>query len=250
MRYATEYNDWDDDFINDEDDVSHDLADSDDEVLANDDECVMSASVARGHDGDGGDDDPRRPPLRSIRISCRGEGGRKPNMGGRAAGILGTRGETMNLRLKKNMDEWGPLKIRFNTLPEPFKMLKTGQRARSSVGRDPGHLFSLEISRWRAQRLESTRPSSRPSSTHIRMVANMRRTRRGDDPAEGSRNQYADGCALHRGPDNGHVRSDDQMSQLLTQLESQHEVCGGNESGEIGDDEPGADEDADGDEEF
>ncbi|GKB21336.1 hypothetical protein Tco_0855259, partial [Tanacetum coccineum] len=26
----------------------------------------------------------------------------------------------------------------------------------------------------------------------------------GDDPDEGSRRQYADGCALHRGPDNGH----------------------------------------------
>ncbi|GKC80189.1 hypothetical protein Tco_1130963, partial [Tanacetum coccineum] len=67
--------DEDDDFINDEDGVPYDLADSDDEVLANDDddddECVMSASVARGHDGDGGGDDPRRPLLRSIRISCR-----------------------------------------------------------------------------------------------------------------------------------------------------------------------------------
>ncbi|GJV99573.1 hypothetical protein Tco_1554825 [Tanacetum coccineum] len=68
-----------------------------------------------------------------------------------------------------------------STLPEPFKMLKTGQRSRSSVGRDPGHLLSSEISRWRAPRLE-----------------------RGYDPAEGSRCQYADGCALHRGPDNGH----------------------------------------------
>ncbi|GJX11748.1 hypothetical protein Tco_0201607, partial [Tanacetum coccineum] len=44
------------------------------------------------------------------------------------------------------------------------------------------------------------------------------------------------------------VRSDDRMSQLLTQLESQHEVGGGNGSGGGGDDEPGADEDAGGDE--
>ncbi|GKB01192.1 hypothetical protein Tco_0829236 [Tanacetum coccineum] len=34
------------------------------------------------------------------------------------------------------------------------------------------------------------------------------------------------------------VRSDDQMSQLLTQLQSQHEVGSGNRSGGAGDDEP------------
>ncbi|GJX72862.1 hypothetical protein Tco_0311457 [Tanacetum coccineum] len=33
------------------------------------------------------------------------------------------------------------------------------------------------------------------------------------------------------------VRSDDKMSQLLTQLQSQHEVGSGSESGEGGDDE-------------
>ncbi|GKE55311.1 hypothetical protein Tco_1494496 [Tanacetum coccineum] len=39
------------------------------------------------------------------------------------------------------------------------------------------------------------------------------------------------------------IRSDDQMSQLLTQLESQHEVGGASKSGGGGDDEPSADED-------
>nr|GFC69811.1 hypothetical protein [Tanacetum cinerariifolium] len=39
------------------------------------------------------------------------------------------------------------------------------------------------------------------------------------------------------------------MSQLLTQLESHHKVGGGSESGEGGDDEPGADEDVNEDEE-
>ncbi|GJZ79711.1 hypothetical protein Tco_0644548, partial [Tanacetum coccineum] len=51
----------DDDFIDDEDDVPRDLADSDDEVLANDDDGAMSIVVARGHSGDGGGDDPSRP---------------------------------------------------------------------------------------------------------------------------------------------------------------------------------------------
>ncbi|GKA03300.1 hypothetical protein Tco_0676081 [Tanacetum coccineum] len=45
------------------------------------------------------------------------------------------------------------------------------------------------------------------------------------------------------------VKSDDEMSQLLTQLESQHEVGGGSGSGRSEDVEPGADEDAGGDEE-
>ncbi|GJU48188.1 hypothetical protein Tco_1217743 [Tanacetum coccineum] len=45
------------------------------------------------------------------------------------------------------------------------------------------------------------------------------------------------------------VKSDDRMSQLLTQLELQHEVCGGSGSGRGGDNEPNADEDAKGDDE-
>ncbi|GJX84572.1 DIE2/ALG10 family protein, partial [Tanacetum coccineum] len=277
--------DEDDDFIDDKDDVPLDLADSDDEVLANDDDDdvdIMSATVARGHGGDGGGDDPSRPPQRLIRTGCRGVGGRKPNRGGRAAGRLGTRDETRNLGLNKIVDEWGSLKIRFewndrstmlhlgehaaqwsnlvgeivreflmyypswhkikeekkarvlgklmqhfdltphirfklwpkikkgidqhmakasdpdlprtssrrsgirrltiglviSTLPERFKMLKTGQRARSSTDRDPGYLLSSEINRWRAPRLVSTRPLSRPSSTHILMAVNLCRTRR------------------------------------------------------------------------
>ncbi|GKB75756.1 hypothetical protein Tco_0942651, partial [Tanacetum coccineum] len=40
------------------------------------------------------------------------------------------------------------------------------------------------------------------------------------------------------------VRSNDRMSQLLTQLQLQHEVGGGSDSGVVEDDEPGADEDA------
>nr|GEZ06883.1 hypothetical protein [Tanacetum cinerariifolium] len=60
---------------------------------------------------------------------------------------------------------------------EPFKMVKTGQRARSSAGRDPNHLLSSKISKWRAPRLKSTLSSSRPSSTAILMAANLRRTR-------------------------------------------------------------------------
>ncbi|GJU82264.1 hypothetical protein Tco_1284629 [Tanacetum coccineum] len=65
--------DEDDDFIDNEDDVPHDLADYDDEVLANDDDDNdddMSTTAARGHSGDGGGDDPSRTPLRPIGTDC------------------------------------------------------------------------------------------------------------------------------------------------------------------------------------
>ncbi|GJS62522.1 retrotransposon protein, putative, ty3-gypsy subclass [Tanacetum coccineum] len=77
----------------------------------------MSADVARGHGGDGGDD--YRPPTHHISTSCggcfanRGKGTRKPNFGGRKAGRLHTRQETRNLGLKKITDDKGPVPIWF-----------------------------------------------------------------------------------------------------------------------------------------
>ncbi|GJU84811.1 zinc finger, CCHC-type containing protein [Tanacetum coccineum] len=113
--------DEDDDIIDDEDALPHDLADSDDEDLVNveDDDGVevMSADVARGHGGDGGGDD--RPPSHHIPTGCggcfanRGKGTRKANLGGRKAGRLHTRQETRNLGLKKITDDKGPVPIRF-----------------------------------------------------------------------------------------------------------------------------------------
>ncbi|GKF39318.1 hypothetical protein Tco_0119379 [Tanacetum coccineum] len=66
--------DEDDDIIDEEDPIPHDLADSDDEDLVNldidDGVNVMSADVARGHDGDGGGDD--HPPPYQIPHRLRG----------------------------------------------------------------------------------------------------------------------------------------------------------------------------------
>ncbi|GJZ34483.1 retrotransposon protein, putative, ty3-gypsy subclass [Tanacetum coccineum] len=113
--------DEDDDIIDDEDALPHDLADSDDEDLVNVDDDdgvdVMSTDVARGYGGDGGSDD--RPPTHYIPTGCggcfanRGKGTRKPNLGGRKAGRLHTRQETRNLGLKKITDDKGPVPIRF-----------------------------------------------------------------------------------------------------------------------------------------
>ncbi|GJZ78413.1 hypothetical protein Tco_0643250 [Tanacetum coccineum] len=113
--------DEDDDIIDEEDPIPYDLADSDDEDLVNldidDGVNVMSADVARGHDGDGGSDD--RPPPYQIPTGCggclgnRGTGTRKPNLGGRRAGMMHTRQETRNLRLKAITDKNSPVPIRF-----------------------------------------------------------------------------------------------------------------------------------------
>nr|GEX31170.1 acidic leucine-rich nuclear phosphoprotein 32 family member A [Tanacetum cinerariifolium] len=56
----------------------------------------MSADVARSYGSDGG-----------------GKGKRKPNLGGRAAGRLNTRGKTRNLFLKEIRDTKGPVPIQF-----------------------------------------------------------------------------------------------------------------------------------------
>nr|GFB38382.1 hypothetical protein [Tanacetum cinerariifolium] len=102
----------DDDIIDEEDPIPHDLADSDDQDLVNldiDDGVNMSADVARGHDGDGGGDD--RPPPYQIPTDCKGT--RKHNLGGRRASRLHTRQETWNLGLKAITDKNGPVPIRF-----------------------------------------------------------------------------------------------------------------------------------------
>ncbi|GJY40937.1 hypothetical protein Tco_0428207 [Tanacetum coccineum] len=106
--------DEDDDIIDDEDALPHDLIDYDDEDLVNvddDDDVAMSADVARGHDGDGSIDD--RPHPHQIGGSCRGKGTRKPNLGGRKADRLNTHKKTRNLGLRKITYQFGPQVIRF-----------------------------------------------------------------------------------------------------------------------------------------
>nr|GEY01535.1 hypothetical protein [Tanacetum cinerariifolium] len=128
--------DDDDDFIDDEDGVHHDLADFDDEDLVNDeddDEVAtvnyssdeeMSTVVAHGHGGDGSGDDPFSPPPRSIGIDCLAiKEGRR---GGRDGGRKGVRKETRNLELKKCVDEYCPLKIMFK-YNDKGTMLHVGQ---------------------------------------------------------------------------------------------------------------------------
>ncbi|GJS30699.1 hypothetical protein Tco_0491319 [Tanacetum coccineum] len=126
--------DEDDDIIDEEDPILHDLADSDDEDLVNldidDGVNVMSADVARGHDGDGGGDD--RPPPYQIPTGCGGclgKGTRKPNLGGRRAGRMHTRQKTRNLGLKTITDKIGPVPIRPSLTCVPTWNTIAGQKS-------------------------------------------------------------------------------------------------------------------------
>ncbi|GJX30113.1 hypothetical protein Tco_0238192 [Tanacetum coccineum] len=188
--------------------LPHDLADFNDEVLANDDDDdigVMSATVARGHGGDGGGDDPSRPPPRPIGIGCRGVGGRKATRGGSKQG---THKETRNLWLKKVTDEYGPLKIRFefNDKGMTLHLSENFTRWNNLIDYwlDPKHAARVAQN---AQNRAKSKVFCRQGSHSLAVFRDHQMessATRGDALAEGFRRQYADGCALHRGPDNGH----------------------------------------------
>ncbi|GJZ29913.1 hypothetical protein Tco_0574960, partial [Tanacetum coccineum] len=193
----------------------------------------ISADLARGHGG--GD----RPPSRQIGTGCRGKN----------FWIIVREAETPQERQesRQTRDPRGNQEPRQHFDLTPHIQSKLWPRIQKGIDQ---HLAKVYIDNNSSLRKEH-------------WVLKLDGTR-GNDPAEGSRHQYADGCALHQGPDNDHgskrqaagahfrcwmiVMSDDRMSQLLTQLESQHEVGGGSGSGGGGDDEPGADEDANGNE--
>nr|GFA44445.1 hypothetical protein [Tanacetum cinerariifolium] len=139
--------DEDDDIIDDEDALPHDLADSDDEDLINvDDDGVdkISTDVARSHDGED------RPPPHHVPTGCggcfanRGKGKRKPNLGGRAAGRLHTRDKTRNLSLKEIMDKKGPVSIGLRGGPLYYpSWLKVPKERKATLITDIGTQFDL-----------------------------------------------------------------------------------------------------------
>ncbi|GJS93019.1 hypothetical protein Tco_0799987 [Tanacetum coccineum] len=282
--------DEDDDFIDDEDVVPHDLADSDDVFLANDDDdddvAIVYSNVARGHGGDSGGDD--RPPPRPICTGCRGEAENPTGEAGKPgpqkirfkfndkgtllplgdhatqwsnliseiirefpiyypcwhkikpkkkAGVLGTLKQQFDLTPHIQSNLWPTIQkgieqhlakasdpdilrtsskligisrltigLILRTLSEPFKMLKTGQRAKSSDDKDPGHLLSSEISRWESSEgLVSTSPSFQDyfvtnTIDGVILCAGERvEFNVGDADAQGSRRQYADGVLAGQG---------------------------------------------------
>ncbi|GKD53406.1 hypothetical protein Tco_1286793 [Tanacetum coccineum] len=312
--------DEDDDIIDDEDALPHDLADSNDEDLFNvndDDDVAMSADVAKGH---GGDD---RPPPHQIGGGCRGKGTRKPNLGGKKAGRLNTRKETRNLGLRKITDQFGPQAIRFewndrgtlmplgdhaahwaNLLGEIVRVFpmhfcswhnileeqKAGVmgKIRTQIDLTPHiqsdlwpkikkgiqqHLAkiytnnktSLKAEHWAANPDDGTYDNVARCAQNARNRAkSMIICRQGSRSLTVLRDRQMESSATREYPSliqtyfDTHtvdgvflrdeerllLRSDDKMSQLLTQLQSQHKVGSGSGSGGGGDDEPGDDEDA------
>nr|GEV25152.1 hypothetical protein [Tanacetum cinerariifolium] len=172
----------DNDIIDDEDALPHDLADSNDENLINVDDDNDVAVVASGHGGNGSGDDYLPP--HHTGSDYRGKGTQKPNLRGRKDGRLNIYKESRNLGLRKIMDQLGPQigmrRLPFGliprTLPGVFKMLKTRKRAWSYAGRDPGHFLSSEIGRVLARRGRDILVLSDPRCTCIGDVVELKRT--------------------------------------------------------------------------
>nr|GEU46196.1 hypothetical protein [Tanacetum cinerariifolium] len=260
--------DEDDDFIYDEDVVPHDLPDSDDEVLANDDVDDMSAAVARGQDGG---DDPS--PLHKIRFEFSNKG-TLLHRDDHAAQWSNLVGEIV-MEFLMNYPSWH--KIEEILLPDGTCDVE------SIKSRPPENIkqekWDKQIHYWletkhaaralqNAQNREKRRSSadrdpdgelqdSRVPVLHPNLLRHTYCCRQicagqgGDDPAEGSRLQYNDRVLAGQGRD---VISINEPQCTYTyadvnELELQHEVDGGSGSDGGGDDDLGADEDADGDEE-
>nr|GEV72858.1 hypothetical protein [Tanacetum cinerariifolium] len=107
----------DNDIIDDEDALPHDLADSDDEDLINVDDDDVD-DVARSHDGKGGGED--RPP-HHVPTGCEGCFANR-------AGRLHTCDKTRNLSLKEITDKKGPVLIRFE-VRDKQTLMPLGDRA-------------------------------------------------------------------------------------------------------------------------
>ncbi|GJZ06477.1 probable carboxylesterase 12 [Tanacetum coccineum] len=178
------------------------------------------------------------------------------NRGGEEGGGLGKANgcvmwQASNLDLSRTSSRKSGISIltiglTLSKLPEAFKMLKTRQRARSSAGSDPGHLLSSKTSKWRAPRLESANIDDGVPYIEDQIMAMVRKGKqRGHIPVVGRvlAGQGRDAISINE-PRCTHTDAevvtvnDDHVSEMLTQLESQHEVCGGRGSGGGGDDEP------------
>nr|GEZ10417.1 hypothetical protein [Tanacetum cinerariifolium] len=157
----------DDDIIDDEDALPHDLAYSDEEDLVNvddDDGVDMSADVSQGHSGDGNGDD--RPPTHHIPTSCRGcfvnQGElikEIPLYYPSWQKVPAKRKAVIVTKIGIGMPRF-PSGMIPGTKPEPLKIAKTAQRAWSYADKDPGHLLAFEF-RW-LQALGSNTPSGVP----------------------------------------------------------------------------------------
>ncbi|GJT71555.1 reverse transcriptase domain-containing protein [Tanacetum coccineum] len=277
--------DEDDDIIDEEDPIPHDLADSDDEDLINldiDDGVTMSADVARGHGGDGGGDD--RPPSHQIPTGCggclgnRGKSTQKPNLAHLAnylgelvrelplhhpswcqvppeqkAGVMAKIGTQFDIRPHMNLiaghKSMRPSSSIYkrSTMARMLLLRKDGELSYSRVPVADPHLL-LDTYCWRC----ILEPCGQSSIYEMLRLQGL-----GSNTSSGVPYTEDEIMAIVLGgKQRGHIpgvgrlfRSDVKFSQMLTLLESQPEYDGGSGSGGCGDDEPGDDEDGGKDEE-
>ncbi|GKB86104.1 hypothetical protein Tco_0958376 [Tanacetum coccineum] len=136
-----------------------------------------------------------------------------------------------------------PFGIIPGTKPEPLKIAKTGQRARSWRAH-PLERLDVEAATFRLQRLGSNTETGEPY-TEEEIAAIVRNGKqRGHLPGVDNKSPNHTSKMMMR-----LFRSDNKFSQMLDQFESSPEFGGPNGGGGCGDDEPGGDEDGDEDEE-
>ncbi|GJY45062.1 reverse transcriptase domain, reverse transcriptase zinc-binding domain protein [Tanacetum coccineum] len=239
--------DEDDDIIDEEDPIPHDLADSDDEDLVNldidDGVNVMSADVARGHGGDGGGDD--RPPPYQTQFDLRPhmESDRWPQI---YAGIQQHLQKIYNGK-KAALKEryWVPEEDRTYDLERlrrgrPLYIFEVNWDAQLAFWNDPKNLARAaqnKQNRAKSKVAPNTPTVCPPRGATMAIVA---RASSGGDSSRCWTGFCQDRARSYILP---HSKSDDKFSQMLNQFESQPEYGGGSESGGCGDDEPGDDED-------
>ncbi|GJY64944.1 hypothetical protein Tco_0466404 [Tanacetum coccineum] len=226
--------DEDDDIIDEEDPIPHDLADSDDEDLVNldidDGVNVMSADVARGHDGEGGGDD--RPPPYQVRAP------ESPIWGWQEAGRPQYRQEIPETWVKGITDKSGPSRIGLRPVD-----LRPHSGIRPLATNLCGHPATLQIDLQKmARRLLS---KERYWVTDEDGTYDLMETSATREYPSLIHTFFMSLTLVRILMDRGHSSSmsDDKFSQMLNQFESQPEYGGGSGSGGCGDDELGDDED-------
>nr|GEW02818.1 hypothetical protein [Tanacetum cinerariifolium] len=232
----------------------------------------MSTDVARGHGGDGGGDD--RPPPHQIGGGCRGKGTRKHNLKTQPGRQESQQAEypqgNQEPRVKEDHESIWPTDRPGVPDALPFLAQHLGGAEGGGHGKDWGlttwKALDPDVPRTSQWQIGMRRlpfgliPRTLPGRGHIPGVGRVL-TGRGRDflvSPEPRCTHTADVDEVKRTSKKLKkqmdmimkvVRSDDKMSQLLTQLQSHHEVGSGSRSGGSRDDEPGDDEDTDEEEE-
>nr|GEX32823.1 hypothetical protein [Tanacetum cinerariifolium] len=233
--------DKDNDIINAEDALPHDLADFDDEDLVNvDDDDDMSADVARGHDGDGGDDD--HPLLNQAKLQKIYNGNKSalkaqhwvPNP---ETGTYDVESIRKGCPAKISVTDWDA-QIAFSddprTLSELFKIAKTGQEHDHMSTGIPEKMLRLHG-------LGSNTEMGVPYTEDEIMAIVRKGKQRGHLSGVGRvlSGQGTDASVRPRPRLDARTLS---MSKSSKRLESQPEFDSGSRSGGCGDDESGNDE--------